>query len=517
MEDDSEDFRHALRELKRLLGPVEKHKKHKPKTKEKKMSTKEEKEQEQRFKDVGVVHEGTKIVLPVVSGKPMDYRTARKWLRRKEEEEEQAYSVFAEFVCSPLDGLIAFMNTLREQYGWVSPQASKSFFGDTPPTMLTVPTGPNGQSEQVPYGEIAIPGIDGHLRGTVHYNQEPKFVLSGEVKRKHQPQIEELIRGIHRNLKENSIYKGRAIKVSFAWEREDEDYHPLTNAPQFMDLDSDLEASLVFSEQVDNDLTVGLWAPIEYSDACRQYQIPLKRGVLLYGPYGTGKTLTAHVAAAKAQRNGWTFIYLDDVRDLTRGLQLAARYAPAVLFAEDIDRVVTGERSPHMDAILNTLDGVDTKEQEIITVFTTNHVENINPAVLRMGRLDSLIEISPPDAEAAQRLISVYARGLIKEGTDLYEAGKVLAGKIPAFIREVVERSKIAAVARLGGGDIHGHVLQEDMIAAAHAMETHHNMFQTKDNGVSDDVLDTAVRKVVHGAFREWREEAKMNVKDNVV
>src|SRR5262249_43736373 len=158
----------------------------------------------------------------------------------------------------------------------------------------------------------------------------------------------------------------------------------------------------------------------------------------------------------KAVRNGWTFIYLDTVLDLKRGLDFAARYAPAVLFAEDIDRVVDGERSVSLDEILNTIDGVDTKNGEIITVFTTNHVEKINPAMLRMGRLDALIHVAPPDAKAAERLVQLYSRGLLEDNCDLTEVGKMLSGKIPAFIREVTERAKIATIARVGGPDIAG-------------------------------------------------------------
>jgi SpoVK/Ycf46/Vps4 family AAA+-type ATPase len=75
------------------------------------------------------------------------------------------------------------------------------------------------------------------------------------------------------------------------------------------------------------------------------HKVPLKRGVLLEGPYGTGKTLTAFVTAKKCVENGWTFIMLDRVAALKEALTFARMYAPAVVFAEDIDRSVEGERT----------------------------------------------------------------------------------------------------------------------------------------------------------------------------
>jgi transitional endoplasmic reticulum ATPase len=215
--------------------------------------------------------------------------------------------------------------------------------------------------------------------------------------------------------------------------------------------------------------------------------VPLTRGVLLYGPYGTGKTMTAYVSALKAVRSGWTFIYLESVQDLKKGLEFAAKYAPCVLFAEDIDRVITGERSLSMDDVLNTLDGIDTKGAEIITVFTTNHIEVINPAMLRMGRLDTLVEVLPPDAKAAERLVKLYSRGLLSKEANLSRIGKTLEGQIPAFIREVTERAKIAAIARIGNDSIEGKVLEEDLISAAKAMETHANMLKPREEPVNND------------------------------
>lgn len=441
--------------------------------------------EEKAKQPVGIDFGGTKIVLPEIDGKRMDYKEAVEWIARQAKEEETKVAIYHEIICSPLDGAVAFKRALAHIYGWTNLVPTPGFFGPTPPAMLGVPTGSNGEMEQVPWGSIKAPGIDGTFE-TGFKMKPPTFVISGEVKRKHEHQVAAVVEMTKRFVSERSIYKGKAVKVSFEWERNtnkrtgEAEYDPFANAPQFMELDPSLETTLIFGDRVARELEIGLFTAIEQNEACRRYKVPLKRGVLLYGPYGTGKTLTANITALKATRNKWTFIYLSDVRDLKRGLEFAARYAPAVLFAEDIDRMVTGERSSEMDEILNTLDGVDTKNGEVITVFTTNHVNNINPAMLRMGRLDALVEIAPPDAEAARRLVRLYARGLLEPSANLEKVGERLNGKIPAFIREVTERAKIAAIYRLKGGDIEGHVTEEDLIAASYAMESHEAFLKPK-------------------------------------
>ncbi len=435
-------------------------------------------------KNVTIKYEGAQIILPIINGKPMSENEAIEWLKRKREENERDVGVHHELHYSPLDGAVAFHKAMASKYGWSHLVPTPGFWGETPPTMIGVPISPT-EKTQVAWGRVQIPGIEGFLQTSMAIEPTPRFVINGKVKQKYAQEIKELVDLTEKYLREESIYKAKAIKVSFTWQREGRDFDPNEHCPKFMRLDGVNENDLIFGETVQNQLNIGLFTPIEQADACRKYHVPLKRGILLYGPFGTGKTLTASVTALKSERHGFTFVYLDNVLDLRKGLQFAAQYAPSVLFAEDIDRATHGERSIGMDEVLNTLDGVDTKGGEIITVFTTNHVEDINPAVLRMGRLDALVEVTPPDAEAAIRLVKLYGRGLLAESVNYNKVGKALDGKIPAYIREVTERAKIAAIKRLADtgkleDGIEGKVLEKDLLDAALAMEPHAALLEPK-------------------------------------
>ena len=193
--------------------------------------------------------------------------------------------------------------------------------------------------------------------------------------------------------------------------------------------------------------------------------MPPKRGVLFAGPYGTGKTAQAFAAALLAVKFGWTFLYLADVSQLPKAIQFSKMYGRTVIYAEDIDRVTDGERDEDMDEIFNMVDGIDTKESDILLIVTTNHLEKINKAMLRPGRLDVTIHIGPPDAEAVQRLIKGYAGDTLDASVTGEEAGLILDGQIPAVVREAVERAKLYAIDRTGGEDFK--LMDSDLVDAA--------------------------------------------------
>lgn len=417
-----------------------------------------------KFKDVMVVREGNQIVLP----EGMSFDDGMEWLRRKKVEEDREVAINEQVDAFPLDGAFALWKAISRKYGFAGLIPTPGFWSDRPPAMIGVATSPT-TSVQVPWGRIQIPNIIGHI--DTHVGQKDGrqiFIIGGVVRQKYKKEIADLAQATRDIVKNESIYRGKAIKVAFP-ELSPEDFNPTSHAPKFLDTASVQEAELVFSDDVNLLVKDSLFTPIEKTEQCRKYKIPLKRGILLEGPYGTGKTLTAYVTAKKCVDNGWTFIYLESVKDLQRAIYFAQQYGPAAIFAEDIDQVLKGNRGDEMNGILNTIDGVDTKSAELIVVLTTNHVELINPAMLRPGRLDAVVPVRPPDAAAVGRLIRLYARGLVEEGENLEEAGRLLNGHIPAVIREVVERSKLSAIGRLPAGQ-ELQLSGEDLTAAGKSM-----------------------------------------------
>lgn len=365
-----------------------------------------------------------------------------------------------------LDAAYALHLALDELFGYVK-QVNTGFFGTTPPHMVKVPVGINEVIE-VPWGRMVLPGIDGCIETDSRKTSDGRYELkiSGAVKQKHMGVINKIIELTKRKVRENSIYKGKAFRLRLS----DDDGAPIAMPePVFFDISEVNPDDLIFSSVVDAAIRTNIFTPIQHSEVCRQHGVPLKRGVLLTGPYGVGKTLCATVTAKHATENGWTFILCERAEEFDDILTLAMEYGPAVVFCEDIDRVLNGERSVDMDDILNTIDGITAKSGvEVMVVLTTNHVDKINQAMLRPGRLDAVIEVTPPDALAAERLVRLYARGLLKENEDLTAVGERLEGQIPAVIREVVERSKLDAINLSGGKS--GALTSNALVQAANSM-----------------------------------------------
>lgn len=399
-----------------------------------------------KFNNVDVTYAAEdQIILP----EGMTYKDAREWLTRKERESEKEVDIRYVIVGYPVDAALAFYKALQQTYGFTSMVPTPGFWGPTPPTMIGVEISED-ETVQIPWGSMQISGIDGRLETTIDFKDgQPSLMIAGSVKQKHKQKVDDLVKLSKFLLKNESIYKGRAIKVNFeSYPPKDPRFDPL-KAPKFMNLNHVNPDELVFSEHVQRQIEVTIWTPIQRTQLCRDHKIPIRRGALLAGQYGTGKTLAAQVTAKIAIQNNWTYIYLENVEELPQAIHFAKMYAPSVVFAEDLNRIVQNERDAAMDKIFNTLDGVDTKHSEVMVIFTTNEIERIQPGMMRPGRVDTIIEVTPPDAMAVQKLVRLYGRGLIADDQDLSVVGEILDGQIPAVIREVVERSKLAAVGHL--------------------------------------------------------------------
>lgn len=439
------------------------------------------------FKDVEVLREGTKIVLPP----GMTYDRAIEWMARKRDEDEHIVAVNEVIHAFPLDACAAFMKALQKVYGWSGLAPTPGFFGSRPPMMIGVEIDPAGHTISVPWGNVVVPSIDGKLNtGADVIDNKLVFVLRGEVKQKDFEKVRQLANLTRDLVKTESLYKGRALRVKLRNWSPDDNFDPRQGCPKFIDTSNIRENELILPNNVMRQIDTTLFAPIEHTAMCRTAQVPLKRGVLLHGTYGVGKTLAAYITALKAVNNGWTFIYIEDTAQLEQAVYFAKNYTPAVIFAEDVDRIGEQNNGDALRQAGNVIDGVVMKGEEIIVVLTTNHIAQVDQFMLRPGRLDAVIPVPPPDADSVQRLIRLYARELLDPRADLTKVGNVLSGQIPAVIREVVERSKLSAINRLAdnasknGKTSPLHITSQDLDEASEGMIEHLKLLQIrpKDN-----------------------------------
>lgn len=432
-----------------------------------------EQELNEKSRDLTIDRQGTRLVVP--EGVGLD--VAIHALKLRQREEEQPVSINHMLPIEVAEGMVGFLRVLEREFGFVANTGTRTIFGPRPPAYLGIETQP-GHRESIPVGRLQIPGIEGWLTPTYGIQgNRVVFRVEGECKGKDRYRVDQIIAMVEEECRKNSIYRGHAIMTSFP--EVDETGSLEDNFPVFAKLNPVRPEEVIFSQVTEDQITIALYTPIRRTEACRKNKIPLKRGILLEGPYGTGKTLTAGATATLCAENGWTFIYLKDVTRLAYAYAFAAQYQPAVIFSEDIDQVLTSAdyRDEKINDILNSMDGINSNGLEIITVLTTNHLEKITKAMLRPGRLDTVVNVRAPDRGAAIRLVRMYAGELLDKNSNLEssEVGDLLSGVIPALIREIVERSKLAAIRREGDDLV---ITPGDIEVTARSMRAHMTLLE---------------------------------------
>jgi transitional endoplasmic reticulum ATPase len=385
--------------------------------------------------DTQIKFEGKQITLPADPAH-MDYDVALKTIERVRDQENQEFDVRELVKGAPWDTLVAVYRAMQDIYGVVLAQSVQTFFGEIKPDFVTVMTGhgPNDRL-QVPMGQMTLPGVKEPVN--IVMRNEGTYVV-GTVRRRDRAILVEIANRAREIIRTNSVYKGKAIRLNV----DDEGNLGLDEQPEFLDLTRVQEGDIIHTAETAAMIRTNVFAPLKNTAACRKNRIPLKRGILLEGKYGTGKSLTARVTAKIATDNGWTFIMLNRSQGLKAAIEFAREYQPCVIFAEDIDRAA--DRSDEgVNDLVNLLDGMISKTMEMMVVLTTNYIDKIDKSLLRPGRFDAVISIDAPDAETAQRIIRSYSAGLLADEEDLSVVGEVTAGMIPASIREVVERAKL--------------------------------------------------------------------------
>jgi transitional endoplasmic reticulum ATPase len=421
---------------------------------------------------VEIVRTGDQITLPV----DMSLDEGILWLYREKMSQEAEVAINEQIPIVPWDGAVAFYKVLQHKYGFVNLVKTPTMFGPKPPHMIGVRIGPKAEDfVQVPWGRFELPGIEGYLQTSVGISDNrPVFIISGVVKRASEQVVAEIARLVREELKKNSIYRGKAIKVEFHSANAMMD-NPFDEKfmPKFMDLPAN-GTPVILNADAEHRLEVELYQIVKHTERCRKFNIPLKRGVLLEGPYGTGKTLTAHDLAACCVKNGWTFIYVENASTLEAALKFAQFYQPCVIFAEDIDKVILEHDDPDLTTIRNALDSVETKNTEISVVLTTNHIDKLPEGFLRCGRIDSIVTISRPDTASTVKLVRLYGGTTIRATDDALSAAlQPIVGQSAALIRECVERAKLAAIDHIDENTGEMFISAEDLGVTAKTLANH--------------------------------------------
>ena len=432
-----------------------------------------------------IVFSGKKLVLP----ETMSLQDAIRFLNEKLHEDEQRMSFNKVFNFRPWDGAHATMCALKKAFGAVTQRSIQSFFGEIPPEMRTINIGPN-ETTQVPWGRMGVAhlaGLDLYLGSTRHREWGICFVIQAEGPRKYRHHVEGLFTLIEEELKNNSIYRGKAFDG-----QED---------PQFLELSSIDPSKIVYSDAAMEQLEANVWSVLRYPDVLSELGIPLKRAVLLEGPYGTGKTLAAYLTAKVATENGWSFLLCRPGQDdLMEVMNTARLYQPAVVFFEDVDSVSNAGK--HIPRLLDIFDGIKAKDTKIMAVLTTNHVEEIHKGMVRPGRIDAVIHIGELDPAGLRRLVeSVVPEEHLDIAIDWDAVTGAMEGFLPAFAKESIDRAMRYNVARNQGKVTE--LSTQDFVAAAKGLRPQLELMAGAKDKVERRDIEVALQELVSESAKE--------------
>ena len=357
-------------------------------------------------------------------------------------------------------------------------------------TRVSLPSGPGGATRECLRAAVLLLENDGDriavlVRGPDPESGSPEVTL--EIIANRPTASEEWGRRLRALALEHNVYRGQVVSFGHSM------FGERGSLLRFHERPTMSREQLILPSATFDDVRRQVVGVARNSARLRAAGQHLKRGILLYGPPGVGKThsvrylISELVGTTVVELTGETLHGIREACSVARALQ------PAMIVVEDVDLIAEershyGGETPLLFTLLNEMDGLD-EDADVVFMLTTNRADLLEPALAsRPGRVDQAVHIELPDRESRRRLVELYRGSL---GLDLSRLDAVLDrtdGVTASFLKELLRRAAVVAADR------------EDQPADA-------QLYATADDldAALDDLLDT--RNQMTRAVLGYRDE----------
>jgi cell division protease FtsH len=282
-------------------------------------------------------------------------------------------------------------------------------------------------------GQMLIEKGNDRVSITVDINPGWRGSVQLEGPAEKQSEISQFVTDVMTIADKENFYRGKKIEF--------------TGQIDFLDVIDKNWDSIVLDTETKADIKANTVGFLKQSEHWTQYGIPAKRGILLSGEPGTGKTIICKALMSEADgitcinTNGYA---LDRDNYVTELYELADNLSPSIVFIEDIDligqnRMEFGyQRGSALLALLSVLDGVE-EQKKIVTVATTNFLESLDKAISqRPSRFDRVIRLTRPSVQQRREFVN-HLCGRIPIDENMQEYISIKAENCtPAQLQEII-------------------------------------------------------------------------------